>query len=364
MIAAVIGGGFYGSYLALFLREGGLDVRLYEREADLLLRASANNQARVHAGYHYPRDLLTAYRSFVNLPRFVAEFRPAIFDAFTALYCIAAQGSKISAPAFAATFEKMGAPIRPAARHFQSLFDPDLIDAVFEVTEPVFDAARLRDMLRDRLSAAEVKLCLDHDIARIEPAPAGRYRLQDRARGALEPVDLVFNCTYGDTNRILRGSDLPAVSVTRELAEIALVEVPASLRGIGITVMDGPFFSVQPLPGRGLHTLSHVRYTPHRAWRDTDGAAAIRDSAEFASNYPYMIRDAARYMPGLADCVQRGTMVEIKAVLDRNEANDGRPILFREEAAMPRVYTVVGAKIDNIYDLVEAVRPIRDGIAL
>jgi hypothetical protein len=53
---------------------------------------------------------------------------------------------------------------------------------------------------------------------------------------------------------------------------MALVEVPEPVRGLGITVMCGPFFSVMPFPPRGLHTLSHVRYTPHEAWSDAAGA--------------------------------------------------------------------------------------------
>jgi len=74
MAAAVIGGGFFGCSLALALRARGERVTLLEREANLMVRASANNQARVHGGYHYPRSILTGLRSRLNYPRFVAEF--------------------------------------------------------------------------------------------------------------------------------------------------------------------------------------------------------------------------------------------------------------------------------------------------
>ena len=58
--AVVIGGGFYGLYLAEFLA-----VRLPPGAAvragrGLMRRASYANQARVHNGYHYPRSVLTA----------------------------------------------------------------------------------------------------------------------------------------------------------------------------------------------------------------------------------------------------------------------------------------------------------------
>jgi hypothetical protein len=82
----------------------------------------------------------------------------------------------------------------------------------------------------------------------------------------------VFNCTYSMLNQTLVASGLPMLALKHELTELALVEVPPMLRNLGITVMDGPFFSVMPFPARGLHTLSHVRYTPHYAWHDTSGA--------------------------------------------------------------------------------------------
>lgn len=73
--AIIIGGGFYGSAIAIHLarQRGFKRIVLLEREGGLLRRASYNNQARVHNGYHYPRSFTTAYRSRVNLPRFALE---------------------------------------------------------------------------------------------------------------------------------------------------------------------------------------------------------------------------------------------------------------------------------------------------
>jgi glycine/D-amino acid oxidase-like deaminating enzyme len=67
--AAVIGGGFYGLYLAEYLAARVGRVLLFEREPGLMRRASYANQARVHNGYHYPRSVLTALRSREVHPR-------------------------------------------------------------------------------------------------------------------------------------------------------------------------------------------------------------------------------------------------------------------------------------------------------
>ena len=69
----VVGGGFYGCCLALFLRSLSDRVTIVERDQDILLRASRINQARVHSGFHYPRSALTAVKSAVLFKRFVKD---------------------------------------------------------------------------------------------------------------------------------------------------------------------------------------------------------------------------------------------------------------------------------------------------
>jgi len=87
--ALVIGGGFYGCTIATTLAASHQHVALLEAGSGLLGRASFANQARVHAGYHYPRSVLTALRSSVNFARFVGEYPECIDKSFTKLYAIA-----------------------------------------------------------------------------------------------------------------------------------------------------------------------------------------------------------------------------------------------------------------------------------
>ena len=56
----VIGGGFYGCCLALYLRSISARVLVVEAGPRLMDRASRVNQARVHTGFHYPRSAATA----------------------------------------------------------------------------------------------------------------------------------------------------------------------------------------------------------------------------------------------------------------------------------------------------------------
>ena len=355
--ALIVGGGFYGLYLAEILAARLPRVLLCERAADLMTRASHANQARVHNGYHYPRSVLTALRSRVNFPRFVAEFRPAVAADFGKLYAVARQGSKVTAEQFGESMRRIEAPIEPAEESVRRLFDPALVEEVFRVREHAFDSAELKRLMAERVRRAGVEVRLNMAVERVWPQPGGSIlvRLPDEDVAA----GMVVCCSYAQTNAVAAASGLPVIPLKHELAELALVDVPPAIKGLGITVMDGPFFSCMPFPPRGLHTLSHVRYTPHGHWYDGlpaephQPAYEVFDAAQKRTAFPHMVRDAARYLPALAGCEYRDSLWEVKTVLPRSETDDSRPILFRPDHGIPNYHVVMGGKIDNVYDVAD-----------
>jgi len=190
--------------------------------------------------------------------------------------------------------------------------------------------------------------------------------LGDVTRVTLSQVDdalsidaaLVLNCTYSRLNRLLDISGAATIPAKHELTEMALIEPPPALRGAAVTVMDGPFFSMMPYPPRGgLFTLSHVRYTPHCSWHDRPGepiADAGNPTHWRASRYLHMIRDAERYLPSMRSARYVDSLWEVKTLMPRSEQDDSRPILLRRSEEHPGCLTVLGAKIDSVYDVEEA----------
>ena len=364
--AVVIGGGFYGACLALLLRRLYPRVLLAEKEDDLLQRASYINQARVHAGFHYPRNLVTAYRSLVNFPRFVADFRHAIMRDFTKVYAVARLNSKVNAHRFHEMFRRMKAPIKPAPAHLAALFNPELVERAFLVREYAFDASVLKGILRRRLETEGVELLMRTRIHAVRSG-AGDGLALDGARGD-DRYEIhathAFNCTYSLINVLLHASGLPLLHLKHEITEMALVRPPEPLRNLGVTVMDGPFFSTMPFPALGLHSLSHVRYTPHKGWIDevppVDGHELLR-AAPPASKALHMINDAARYLPVLSGVRSEGSLFEVKTVLLASEDSDSRPILFRRDyGGLKGFHVAMGGKIDNIYDLLETIADLNE----
>jgi len=358
--AVIIGGGFYGAAIASYLaRQRGLKrVLLVEKESALLSRASYNNQARVHNGYHYPRSFTTAYRSRVNLPKFVRDWPLAIKKDFTKLYAIARRNSKVTSRQFEHFCREIGASFERANPHLQALFDPRLIENVFQVEEYAFDAGKLANWAERELSEGGVQVRLNTRVNSISNGPNKTLQVALRTKDGSEELSTcryIFNCTYSGLNQF--GGDYlgTRTRLKHEITEMALVEVPPEIQHLGITVMDGPFFSIMPFPARGLHTLSHVRYTPHLAWEDDLGVDPYQKLTQYncATRASRMIRDAGRYLPSVFSAKHTGSLFEVKTVLVKSEGDDSRPILFEKHSELTGCYSVLGGKIDNIYDVIE-----------
>ena len=126
--AVVIGGGFYGAAIAVYLAKnrGVRRVILIEQDTKLLGRASSNNQSRVHNGYHYPRSFKTAFRSRFNFPRFLSTWPQAVKQDFENLYAISKRNSKVTAKQFERFCKAIELKIKPADASLKNLFDSRL----------------------------------------------------------------------------------------------------------------------------------------------------------------------------------------------------------------------------------------------
>jgi glycine/D-amino acid oxidase-like deaminating enzyme len=340
----VVGGGFYGATLAAHAAREGAAVTLIEARQDLLGGASYFNQARVHGGYHYPRSLRTAGRSQAHYQAFMARYESCVVDDFLCVYAVA-RGSLTNARKFRRVCDYIGAPLMEAPSTVRRLFNPAVVEASWVTRESVFDAVRLRDFVRQELEDAGVVLRLGTRVTGV--GERADRALVSLSGGETLDADRVLICTYGEAIDALP-EGVGYAGLHCEPCEMALVDVPDPLRGMGITVMDGPYFSLMPFPSTPFHTLSHVRYTPHGAHPSYEqAAAALR--AGLTSRADRMVRDAMRYVPALRDAVHVESLWGVKTVPARRDGDDARPIVMRRSGG-GRVMSLLGSKIDNVGD--------------
>ncbi|WP_422490200.1 FAD-dependent oxidoreductase [Endozoicomonas sp. ALE010] len=359
---AVIGGGFFGLFIAEYFSKLGKSVILLEKEKEFMTRASYVNQARVHNGYHYPRSVLTALRSRVSFPKFNNEFRDCICDEFVKYYMIGSLMGKVTGKQFKNFCERIDIPCEVASSQVKNLTNPKLIEDVFLAKEFAFDSKKLKEIMLGRLEATSVYLTTNAEVYKISEAKMGGIDVNyyQQEEDFIINARQVYNCTYSQINKVVSNSHMKNIHFKHEMTEMCLVEVPDVLKGVGITIMCGPFFSVMPFPSKGLHSFSHVRYTPHYEWHDSD--SAYIDSHQHIANinkksaWNKMRYDAKRYLPILDSSIYKESLWEVKTILPRSESDDSRPILFKANYGLKGFHCIMGGKIDNVYDVIDVIK--------
>lgn len=176
----------------------------------------------------------------------------------------------------------------------------------------------------------------------------------------------IVNTTYASTNQISDLAGLDKFKIKYEMCEVILCEVSSNLKDVGITLMDGPFFSVMPFGKTGLHSLTSVMFTPHQTSYDDLPTFDCQDG-EFCSSKQlnncnlchYKPETAWNYMHALArkfliediKITYNKSLFSIKPILLTSELDDSRPTVIRHLSDNPTFISVLSGKINTIYDL-------------
>jgi hypothetical protein len=192
-------------------------------------------------------------------------------------------------------------------------------------------------MAEAELTECGVKILLEARVTEISKSDNALKVLIQQNSGKNEIKSrFVFNCTYSGLNHFSGDFQGTTTHLKHEITEMAVMQAPLILRNLGITVMDGPFFSMMPFPARGLHTLSHVRYTPHMNWkdhRDIDPYQKLKNY-ECTTRVDHMVRDVGRYLPAILDAKYMDSLFEVKTMLLKNEGDVIRYLVERSTISM------------------------------
>ena len=247
----IIGGGFFGLYLSEFLSKKGKSVIICEKENDFMQRASKINQARIHNGYHYPRNALTALRSRISFPKFTIEFSECVESSFEKYYAIGKILGKITGKQFYHFCKSINAQCSYAPQNIQKMFNSNLVEDVFKTNEFAFSTTELKNIMQERINQTNTNQLLGTKVESIEYNRKEKlFILQcaDNLQRSREfQAKQIFNCTYSQINQPLKSLPNSLVPLKHELAEMCLVEVPEEFKRLGITIMCGPFFSIMLL---------------------------------------------------------------------------------------------------------------------
>ena len=368
----IIGAGLYGLYAALYCAKLGQKVCVLEQEEQPFMRATYINQARVHMGYHYPRSLSTALKSAGYFQRFVSDYGFCIHDKFDQIYATSANFSWTDAEEFKKFCKDAQIPCSELPS--ETYFNSGVCDGVFMTQEYTYDAAILKAFFVEELQKyANVNIFYGVKLCSIE-SDGTEYHVLCKDAEYVAPF--VLNATYAAVNNVLdkvKGIQPEPFGLKYELCEIILCEVGDSLKNVGLTIMDGPFFSLMPFGKTGLHSLTSVTFTPH----ETDynvlpnfdcvqrGDGECHGQLLGNCNYcKYRPNTAWKYMDALARKYIREehkftfkeSLFSMKPILKASEIDDSRPTVIKVACEGPTLVSVLSGKINTVYDLDEILK--------
>jgi len=360
----IIGGGFYGLYSAWFAGQHGDRVLLLEQESLPFARATYVNQARVHMGYHYPRSISTALKSKSYFDRFIHDFGFCIVNEFEKIYSISSTFSWTDSVQFIKFCRD--ADIYCSQVYPDRYFKPDMCDGAFLTKEYAYDAVILKNYLLDKIKEhSSIDLQFNVKISAIENDGGNFIIKTDESEYA---SGFVLNATYASVNQIHALLGYEPFKIKYELCEIILCSVSDNFRNLGLTVMDGTFFSIMPFGKTEYHSLSSVSFTPHQTSynerptfdcqekSDSYCCPAVLGNCNSCSvkprtAYPYMSQLAKKYLREEFKFEYITSLFSIKPILKASEIDDSRPTVIKKLCDSPVFYSVLSGKINTVYDL-------------
>lgn len=362
----IFGAGIYGLYAAHLLAKKDLQVAVIEFDDKPLQRASYINQARVHNGYHYPRSVSTAVKSAHYYDRFVHDFSFAINDQFKKIYAISANDSLTNAEQFLNFCQYVDIPALEV--NSRTYFNQGTVEATFETLEYSYDANLIRNWYIEELSKfTNVSIYYQKVLDTVKESD--NEFILNFSDGSVFASNNILNATYASINQIIKKFNYELFTTKYEICEVIMTEVTGNIKDVGITVMDGPFFSLMPFGKSSYHSLTSVGHTPHEtSFSALPEFSCQQYTNQCSSNQLFNCNECAvrpqsawtrmhqlskKYLIPEIEVTYKKSLFAVKALISASELDDSRPTVIKEFSESPRFLSVFSGKFNTIYDLEE-----------
>jgi hypothetical protein len=312
MKIAIVGGGFYGVYLAYKLSQNNkLQIDLFEKNNTILNETAIRNQYRLHTGYHYPRSLETIYQTILGYKKFKKEFKKFLYFPKNNFYLVHIN-SLISFNNYKKLFKNLNLNFKEInKKQISTYIKTNCIEGVLNTGEGVILLEKLFYFFNKEI-LKKIKIHKSTNISKIDEKSGKVYSETLIFTG----YDYIINTTYTNPNL---GLDQDKFAIKYELTGMVGIKNPFK-KPLGLTIMDGNYCSLYP-KNKFYSTISSVKFTPiikSNSYKEILKEKKLINEKTVIKN---IINDARKYirLPQKFFELNLVTSTKVKLVADKND---------------------------------------------
>jgi hypothetical protein len=243
MKIAIIGAGWYGCHIATTLINQNAKVTVYEKNEDIFLEASSNNQFRLHQGLHYARSSKTRHQSRDGFFRFLERYPNFSKPVNNNFYLVPNLYSLIDFDTYFSIMFSSGIHIERVPLESIDFINKDMFQGAIKCSERIILNSKAKSYFKESLKSV---LRLNTNIQSV-------VNTGNNIKILNEDFDFIIDTTWGSiSNSFLKFFYEP----TLLLYYTSTIHFPA------VTLVDGPLLSIYPTEISNQYSLSSVTHTP------------------------------------------------------------------------------------------------------
>ena len=334
MKIAIIGAGFYGCNFALEINKRFnhlVNITIFDKEKEILTGAIANNQHRLHLGFHYPRCDTTIEQSRRTFKKFLEEFGHC--TAMYPNYYLVHKNSQVSYRDYLDKFDSKNIGYQEINKKEISRFVRiQDIEGVVKCDERVINLSKLKTEIKKKLINSGIKIVVGKKIDNISQ---------------LKGYDHIINCTYSSPEIGLEDQ----IKTKSELCFIPIVyDNNGDFTDNCFTIMDGPFSSIYQTSVDRVLSVSNVLKTPYYKSKKVDDLLTIKRNLSHVKIKQIcneILEESSSYFPNINQTSVLDCYISIKTKIEKDN-NDFRGSFLLDGDTTT---SIMCGKISCFYDL-------------
>lgn len=329
----IIGAGWYGCHLGLYLKNKGHKVKIYEKNKDIFKGPSGKNQFRLHNGYHYPRSSITINEVKSNFIKFNKMYGKFINFPKNNVYCIAKKESLIDFGTYTKILKANKLPFKIKTVDYLKN-----IEGAVSIKEGVLQNSKIKQFYKKNLKNEILYKKKIENIKKIS-----------------KNFDFVIDCTNNTHKNNFR-------NLVKYILTISFVYKKKRGKEVfPVTIMDGKLPSIYPYSDkRGYFTLTHSQFTHIKSFNKFTDLEKFKK--KISKNLLNFHKSSAEksiinfYRGFKQKFLYKGYFLAHKVIPIGK--TDLRPTFFRKEK---NVLSLFSAKIANIFSAEKIVKNFING---